>query len=168
MLMIALRAAVRAHWLEPDLAEATARMNATFHQNVPDDKYATFFVGRMDLATSTLEFVNAGHNPPLVVRADGRAETLTEGGTMLGAFPQAAYGTSQTALSPGDVLLIFSDGISDAWPIPPLAERALTDVVRQMPGADAATLQQEILVAATRAAGHPPTDDRTLIVVRRT
>src|SRR5204863_8645188 len=106
MLMIALRAAVRGHWASGPLAEAIARINANFHQNVPDDKYATFFSARLDTTLGHLTYVNAGHNRPLLVRAGGRCESLAQGGTALGMFETAAYEEAQVIMEPGDTLLV--------------------------------------------------------------
>jgi phosphoserine phosphatase RsbU/P len=167
MLMIALRAAVRAHWQDGRLAEATGRINGTFHQNVPDDKYATFFIGRLETATGRLIYVNAGHNRPLLVRADGTCETLATGGTVLGAFETAVYDEDVTMLRPGDTLLVFSDGVSESWPDPDEADRALCAIVREGRTLDAATVQRNIFAAVDRLASPRPLDDRTLLLLKR-
>jgi sigma-B regulation protein RsbU (phosphoserine phosphatase) len=166
MLMIALRAAVRAHWAGGPLAEATARINATFHQNVPDDKYATFFIGRFDPATGLLRYVNAGHNRPLLVRADGSWEALSRGGTALGMFDTATYDEAETNLEPGDSLLVFSDGVSDTWPDADAADAALVNLVHRGRELGAASLQREIFAATEQLAGRP-LDDRTLLLLKR-
>jgi sigma-B regulation protein RsbU (phosphoserine phosphatase) len=165
MLMIALRAAVRAHWATGPLAEATSRINATFHQNVPDDKYATFFIGRLDPRTGWLRYVNAGHNRPLLVRADGSWEALGRGGTVLGMFDTASYEEAETVLDPGDTLLVFSDGVSDTWPDPDTADAALVDLIRRGREQAATSLQREIF-AATEQLGRA-LDDRTLLLLKR-
>jgi phosphoserine phosphatase RsbU/P len=167
MLMIALRAAVRAHWTDGRLADATVRINATFHQNVPDDKYATFFIGRLDTHTGVLTYVNAGHNRPLLVRADGTCESLATGGTVLGAFETAAYDEDCTTLHPGDTLLVFSDGVSESWPDPDQADQQLCALVREGRTLDAATVQRNIFGAVDRLASPRPLDDRTLLVLKR-
>jgi phosphoserine phosphatase RsbU/P len=167
MLMIALRAAVRTHWTEGRLAEITGRINGTFHQSVPDDKYATFFIGRLEARTGRLTYVNAGHNRPLLVRADGTCETLATGGTVLGAFETAVYDEDVTILKPGDTLLVFSDGVSESWPDPDEADRALCGLVREGRNVDAATVQRNIFAAVDRLASPRPLDDRTLLVLKR-
>jgi phosphoserine phosphatase RsbU/P len=167
MLMIALRAAVRTHWTEGPLAEITGRINGTFHQSVPDDKYATFFIGRLETRTGRLTYVNAGHNRPLLVRADGTCETLATGGTVLGAFETAVYDEDVTVLKPGDTLLVFSDGVSESWPDPDEADRALCGLVREGRNVDAATVQRNIFAAVDRLASPRPLDDRTLLVLKR-
>ncbi|HXU83584.1 MAG TPA: SpoIIE family protein phosphatase [Polyangia bacterium] len=165
MLMIALRAAVRAHWAIGPLPEATTRINATFHQNVPDDKYATFFIGRLDTGTGRLRYVNAGHNRPLLVRSNGACESLSRGGTALGMFDTAAYDEAVTILEPGDTLLVFSDGVSDTWSDPDSADAAMVEVIRRGRALDAASLQREIFAAADRLGR--ALDDRTLLLLKR-
>src|SRR5512137_2467678 len=74
LLMTVLRAAVRANWAEPSITDAMARINRSICQNVPSNKYVTFFVAALEPAGGWLSFVNAGHNPPLLVRSDGSVE----------------------------------------------------------------------------------------------
>ena len=167
MLMIALRAAVRAHWAEGALAAATARINATFHQNVPDDKYATFFIGRLHTGTGRLTYVNAGHNPPLLVRAGGAFESLGHGGTALGMFQTASYQEAEVVIEPGDSLLVFSDGVSDTWPDATAADTALVEFLLCGKALDAAALQREIFAATDRFGPARPHDDRTLLLLKR-
>ncbi|HYK90146.1 MAG TPA: PP2C family protein-serine/threonine phosphatase [Acidobacteriota bacterium] len=75
---------------------------------------ATLFLARLDTATGRLDYCNAGHPPSLLLRADGQLETLSEGGTLLGAMPEASYDTGRVALHAGDVLLAYSDGVLEA------------------------------------------------------
>jgi serine phosphatase RsbU (regulator of sigma subunit) len=167
MLMIALRSAVRAHWATGSLAEATARINAAFHQDVPDDKYATFFIARLDTTTGALAYVNAGHNRPLLVRADGSCESLAPGGTALGMFGSAIYEEATTTLGPGDALLVFSDGVSETWPDAERADTELCELVRRGRALDAAALQREIYAAVDRLGPPRAPDDRTLMLLKR-
>ena len=78
------RAAVRAHWTEFEPAEAMARINRTVCQNVTEGKYVTFFMARLDPGTGQLTYVNAGQDPPLLVRATEEVRELDEGGRVLG------------------------------------------------------------------------------------
>jgi sigma-B regulation protein RsbU (phosphoserine phosphatase) len=168
MLMVALRATVRSYWREPELASAVARMNEIFNQSVPFDKYATFFVGRLDVTTGRLTYVNAGHNQPLLVRIDGTVERLEEGGTILGAFETGSWSEGQVTLQPGDTLVIFSDGISDLWPDANVADQRLTELVREHGKDSVQTLQSAIFAETDRLGGDRPQDDRTLLLLRRT
>jgi sigma-B regulation protein RsbU (phosphoserine phosphatase) len=167
IVVAALRAAVRAHWLGGRPAEATASVNSTFFQCVPADRYATFFLGRLDSQEGQLTYVNAGHNRPLLVRGAGGVDTLASAGTILGAFDSVAYGEAAVPLAPEDTLLVFSDGISDAWPRPDDAVRALADVVRSSRMLPAGDLAARILGEVERQNRPASRDDRTLIVLKR-
>jgi serine phosphatase RsbU (regulator of sigma subunit) len=170
LLMTVLRAAVRAHWTEPRLADAVSRINRTVCQNVPSSKYVTFFLAALDPATGRLDFVNAGHNPPLLVRTGGEVETLSDGGLVLGMFENVVYDGGHADMRPGDTLVVYSDGVTETWD-PDGAEfgeeslRALAVTNRTM---DAESLQQSILQEIERfEAGARATDDRTIVVLKR-
>jgi sigma-B regulation protein RsbU (phosphoserine phosphatase) len=163
MLMVALRATVRAHWHDGTLTEATARINRTFHQTVPADKYATGFLARLETRTGCLDYVNAGHNRPLLVRPNGQWCHLEAGGTVLGAFPEMTFEQGTVILEPGACLLVFSDGVSDAWPDHDEADRQLVKLVLARKPGEGAALCAEIFRAGERVQ-----DDRTLIILERT
>ncbi len=167
MLMVALRATVRAHWRTGRLSEATGHMNATFHENVPDDQYATLFLARLDPREGRLTYVNAGHNRPLLVRGGEIHEVLSDAGMILGAFEHVAYDESVIGIEPGDVLLIFSDGVSETWPDPDIADRKLIQIVREHRRHGADAIQAAIFEELNRQSGSRPGDDRTIVVVRR-
>jgi serine phosphatase RsbU (regulator of sigma subunit) len=171
LLMGILRAAVRAHWAEPSLIEAITRINGTICQNVPENRYMTFLLAQLEPGSGQLAYVNAGHNPPLLVRTQGAVERLCEGGLVIGMFDNVPYVEGVVTLEPGDVLLAFSDGVTETWNAAgeEFGEQRLAGVVAQNPGMDAAALEVEILRALDKhAAGAKATDDRTLIVLRRT
>jgi len=162
MLMVALRATVRAHWQDGTLTGATTRINRTFYQTVPPDKYATCFLARLDTPSGCLEYVNAGHNRPLLIRPNGQWCRLEAGGTVLGAFPETSYEQGTVVLEPGACLLVFSDGVSDAWCDHDEADRQLVSLVLARKQGEAAALRAEIFRAGERTK-----DDRTLIVLER-
>jgi serine phosphatase RsbU (regulator of sigma subunit) len=170
LLMTVLRASVRGHWADPQLAEAVSRINRTVCQNVPTNKYITFFMAALDPATGKLGYVNAGHNPPLLIRANGSVERLTEGGMVLGFFDGIGYADGGVEMRAGDTLLAFSDGVTETWNPEgdEFGEDGLTDLAVRGRGLDAAALQDEILRGLeVFAAGAKATDDRTLIVLKR-
>jgi serine phosphatase RsbU (regulator of sigma subunit) len=167
MLMVELRSTVRAHWQRGPLAEAATRINGHFHLNIPADRYATFFLGRLSPDSGRLTYVNAGHNRPLLVGADGHCETLGEGGTAFGTFADSSYQEAQVAMEPNDTLVVYSDGISDAWPEPGAADHELAHIVRNAGTGGASQIQDAIFEAADRRTPELPRDDRTLVVVRR-
>lgn len=170
LLMAVLRAAVRAHWTGDDAAESVSRINRTVCQNVPPGKYVTFFLGRLVPATGRLVYVNAGHNPPLLVRADGAVEWLGAGGMVLGLLEDAPYEQGEVELDRGDALLVFSDGVTETWSAADeeFGEQRLADLVVRNRHLGAEALEAEVLKELELfAAGTKSTDDRTLIVLKR-
>jgi sigma-B regulation protein RsbU (phosphoserine phosphatase) len=170
LLMTVLRAAVRGHWAEGSVEEAVGRINSTVCQNVTAGKYITFFVGRLDSATGTIRYVNAGHNPPVLVRRGGPPETLTCGGMVLGMFDPVPYEEGEAVIGHGEALLVFSDGVTETWSPDDeeYAEDRLLEVASANLGKDAQGLHDAILRSVDAfAAGRKPADDRTLIVIKR-
>jgi serine phosphatase RsbU (regulator of sigma subunit) len=170
LLMAVLRAAVRGQWSSPDIADAMVRINRTLCQNVPANKYVTFFMARLDPAKGVLRYVNAGHNPPALVRASGEIRTLTEGGMVLGLFESVPYEEGTVELGAGDVLLIYSDGVTEAFDEDgeEFGEARVHELAAKHRQSTATEIHDHILqaVEAHRAGGRA-TDDRTIIVLRR-
>ena len=155
-----------------DLAEATGRINSVIHHNTGITKFITFFWGIYDRRDGRVRYVNAGHNPPLHIAQSGLVETLDEGGVLLGILDGAPYAQGEIALAPGDTLLLFTDGVTEAWSAldadDEYGEARLTEVVRSHRGEPA----QAILDAVredVRAFTHggPLDDDLTLLVLKR-
>jgi sigma-B regulation protein RsbU (phosphoserine phosphatase) len=99
------------------VSDLATKMNAFLHQSTGANKYATFFYAQVDESRRQLRYVNAGHNPPYLVRqAAGQVEIteLTEGGTVLGLFPSMAYDEARVDLQPGDLVVAFTDGVTEA------------------------------------------------------
>ena len=97
------------------LAEAVAAANEALCEGNAANMFVTAWVGEIDLATGTVRYVNAGHNPPLVLCAkDGSAEYLrSRPGLVLGAMPGAKYRTGEVALAPGDAIYLYTDGVTE-------------------------------------------------------
>jgi serine phosphatase RsbU (regulator of sigma subunit) len=170
LLMAVLRASVRGQWGDPDIAEAVSRINRTLCQNVPPNKYVTFFMARLDPATHTLRYVNAGHNPPPLIKADGTATTLEEGGMVLGLFDSVPYECGEVKLAPGDALVIYSDGVTESWNAggDEFGEARVIAAATHLRAASAADIHGGLLQAVDAHLGAcKPTDDRTLIVLKR-
>jgi sigma-B regulation protein RsbU (phosphoserine phosphatase) len=161
---------VRAHWAEGTTADAVAKMNRMVCQNVPSNKYVTFFMGRLDPTNGRLAYVNAGHNPPMLVRANGDVELLAEGGMVLGFCDPTDYGEGTAQLAPGDVLVVFSDGVTETWSEDgdEFGEGRLAELLVRERTQSAEGLQTALLSELDRfASGTKATDDRTLIVIKR-
>lgn len=96
------------------VARMMTNINPQLCQSTESNRFATLFLALYEDSTREFRYSNAGHNAPVLIRADGSVERLTTGGMMIGAFEWATYEEAGAALAPGDVLLIFSDGISEA------------------------------------------------------
>ena len=97
-----------------DLAMALQAVNRQVYGSSLASRYATLFYGVVDEATRTLHYVNAGHNPPMVVRADGSILWLTTGGAPVGLFPDSLYEEGSVQLAPGDLILAYTDGVIES------------------------------------------------------
>jgi phosphoserine phosphatase RsbU/P len=115
LLMTNLHATVRAH-LETaqSLPEMTARINKSIYRSARGERFITLFVVSIDRESGRIVYVNAGHNPPILLRASGKVELLSEGGLLLGVFPEAAYESGSTVMGAGDILVLYSDGVVEA------------------------------------------------------
>jgi serine phosphatase RsbU (regulator of sigma subunit) len=94
--------------------ELIAKLNAHLFANIPANRLVTFYYGELDLKTGGLRYVNAGHNPPFLLRARGGVDRLEATGVALGIVGDAVFESAQTALEPGDRLLLYTDGITEA------------------------------------------------------
>jgi serine phosphatase RsbU (regulator of sigma subunit) len=90
------------------------KVNGLLHESTDRGKFVTAFYGVLDHKNRVLIFSNAGHNPPILFRHQGRIEYLEEGGVALGVLPEAVYEERPVALRPRDVLLFYTDGVSEA------------------------------------------------------
>jgi sigma-B regulation protein RsbU (phosphoserine phosphatase) len=118
LIMSVVQASMRILAIEQNASLGTlaARMNRLLHRSTGSSSYATFFYAQIDGRTRQLRYVNAGHNPPCLLRcaADQSIEELPAGGTVIGLFPQSSYEEAMVELQPGDVLLAFTDGVPEA------------------------------------------------------
>lgn len=99
---------------EREITDAIRRVNQSVARSSAGGKFITLFYGEVDTGRGLLRFTNAGHNYPLLRRSGGAIEELTEGGLLLGLFDNAEYQEGAVAFGPGDALLLYSDGISEA------------------------------------------------------
>ena len=96
-----------------DLAALLKAVNHQAYASSSEDRYATLFYGVFDASTGTLRYVNAGHNPPVVVRRDGSMHYLETGGAPVGLFTESEYGEGSVKLEAGDLLIAFTDGLTE-------------------------------------------------------
>src|SRR5271157_2775874 len=97
-----------------DLPRLLQSVNQLFFESTPDDRYATLFLAVYDDATRELQYANCGHNAPLLFHADGRLARLSSTSTVVGLFPDWKCNTERLRLSPGDLLVIYTDGVTEA------------------------------------------------------
>jgi sigma-B regulation protein RsbU (phosphoserine phosphatase) len=175
LLMATLRAYLRGAQSihhQADLTEMMRNLNTLVYDSSAANRYATFFYGELDLTSRALTYVNAGHNPPMLFRqTDGGGEVLRldTGGPVIGLMEGCVYQQGCVTLAAGDVLVAYTDGISEAmnavdeeW-----GEERLMDAVRQNRAVTASTLIDRLMTSADMfVAGAPQHDDMTLLVVR--
>jgi serine phosphatase RsbU (regulator of sigma subunit) len=161
---------------EPDLSKATARLNELLYEfTSPMDRFVTFGGAILDPVTHNVRLVNAGHMPPLVYRKG--SGTLVEvakdtAGPPLGIMDGMAFETCEVSLSPGDSLLLYSDGVPDSMSVreTPFTQKGIEQAVRDAGTASARAIGERITRAVQQhAAGRPagPHDDVTLVCVGR-
>jgi phosphoserine phosphatase RsbU/P len=136
-------------------------------RNMASDRFITFFYGQLDGTTGTLHYVNAGHNPPVVMHRNGSHERLTEGGIVLGAFPNQSFATGSVRLQSGDRLVLYTDGVTEAANAndEEFGDARLIEVISEHRGASAEHLQAQILASAGQFCANHWHDDATLLIL---
>lgn len=153
------------------LTLATERINNLIHQNTPADKFITFFWGKYHHETRILKYVNAGHNPPLLLKneSDDFIE-LSEGGLLLGAMESMMpYESKDITLEPGDIVVCFTDGVNEAQSGEMTEEFGMErfkNVILNSRNARAAEISDKIISAVKEFAGGHQFDDVTLMVFK--
>jgi sigma-B regulation protein RsbU (phosphoserine phosphatase) len=173
--MASLQASLRADAMRAgnDIAGLITRVNQMLYDASAEDRYATLFYAQYDPATRRLSYVNAGHCPPILLRSaakSGRVERLDQaGGTVVGLLKDCAYEQSEASLAPGDLLVIYTDGFSEAMnpDFTEWGEERLIESIVGCSGLPARGVITRIMQAADAfAAGAPQSDDMTLVVLR--
>ena len=172
LLMMGLQARVQVLAGEPNPpAVVVDKLNRVLAAAALNTRFISFFFALLDPASGELAYSNAGHNPPLLIRANGTLEWLTEGGPVLGIVPNAAYDEVRCVLNSGDVAVLYSDGVTDATnaQVEDFGEARLSEVLQQVHHCSA----DAILSALTKsvkdwAAGTPAPDDITVVVIKKT
>jgi sigma-B regulation protein RsbU (phosphoserine phosphatase) len=154
------------------------RLNDIIHRSTLTSRFVSMFYGELD-ASGLFIYVNAGHPPPFLLEADGAVTYLVEGGPVLGPLPEASYERGMVRLSPGDVLVFYTDGIVES-PGPQAEGGAsveepeefglarLVEVARRHQGEAARGIVEAVFAAVEEwSGGRAAADDRTVMVVRR-
>ncbi|MDA1029014.1 MAG: SpoIIE family protein phosphatase [Bacteroidetes bacterium] len=157
--------------LDLSLEEATSHMNRVITENTGFDKFITYFHGIYDRRDASFKYVNAGHNPPTLVRADGSFELLEKGGLLLGVIAGMPYESGTVTLEIGDVLSIFTDGVTEAmspdgeeW-----GEERLEPLLSNVRDLSAEGVLSAVHEAIKEFTHHAPvlSDDLTMMVIKR-
>lgn len=151
------------------ISRTIERLNAIINRSKLATKFVSLFVAELETSGNII-YVNAGHVPPFIVRATGEVEFLREGGMVLGVSPEATYLRGFARLHPGDVLVLYTDGITECRHHRTDEEfglARLVRLVRRHADQPAAEIVSAIFQAAASFAGHAvPDDDQTVVVIR--
>ncbi|MEJ7616990.1 MAG: PP2C family protein-serine/threonine phosphatase [Pyrinomonadaceae bacterium] len=170
LLMSSLHAAVHAQTsLRHSLVETMTAVNRYLAENIPPNRFVTFFGAEINPQTNVLTYINAGHNPPFVAHANGTVTKLPASSLPLGIRADIEFTDGQMQLRPGDMLVIYSDGVSETHNMrgEEFGETRLHEVVLRNAQSSAAGLRDRIESALTQfAQGTPAADDITLVIVK--
>ena len=172
LLVSSLQARVQVLFDEPDgLAANVTRLNRAIKTNCPENRFITFFIGVLDPKTGQMRYCNAGHNPPIVVHQNRIVERLEGTGMILGILPGSTYEEQGCQLEPGDVVVLFSDGVSEASrpdTDEEFGEDRLAELLTETACCSAKGIIEKVIQQVTAfTAGSAPADDITLVVAKR-
>ncbi len=170
LIMASFRASLRAEIRNNySIRTILSKVNRLLLESVESGTYVTAFYGVLDTRARVLTYSNAGHNPPILLRADGKMELLSEGGTILGALPGVTFKERRLTFGSGDLLVMYTDGVTDA--VNPeredFGQERLERLVKASAGLSADAVTQRIIdeVNAFRREARL-NDDLTLVVLR--
>jgi phosphoserine phosphatase RsbU/P len=157
-----------ASFAEGDGAAVLGAVNRQVYASSLADRYATLFYGVFDGTTRTLRYVNAGHNPPMVIRRDGSAIWLETGGPPVGMFPDFTYEEGTVQLNSGDLVVAYTDGVVEA--VSPAGEEwgveGLKRAVIESKAQCADDMVNEIFASMDEFSLGRQTDDVTVLALR--
>ena len=148
-------------------SEVCSRLNHHLHQVTDASKFATFFYAEWNRERGSLHYVNAGHNPPILIGSCGNCR-LDAGGFPLGMFECAEFQTGEVTLKPGDLLALYSDGITEATSKrgEEFGEPRLREIISEHSAKTPAEIQALVLEAVRVWSGDEPDDDMTLLMAK--
>jgi serine phosphatase RsbU (regulator of sigma subunit) len=147
--------------------EVMGKVNRVMWRNTTEDKFITLFYALFDAKERTLQFANAGHNAPILTRQDGTQICLEEGGLIVGALQESEYGQGQIDLRPGDRLVMFTDGVTEAVNTEEeeFGESRLIEACLRGRHLSAEALHHSLFEMVTGFCGGEFNDDATILVV---
>jgi phosphoserine phosphatase RsbU/P len=156
---------------DPDPATLVTQLNVALKENLPQSKFVTLFLGRLDTNTGVVEYVNAGHTPPLYLHKHGATE-LTDSDLLLGVISRAEFVNRELRLEPGDSLVLFTDGVTEARNLEgdDLGTDQIGEALVKLHGADADTIAASVNETVLHHVGNAENldDDVTVVIVSRT
>jgi sigma-B regulation protein RsbU (phosphoserine phosphatase) len=152
----------------PSPATVLALLNQQLFRSTPAQKYATMFLGFYDQQSRRLTYSNAGHLPPIVICADGSTHLLEVGGTVVGLFGDMVYPEGHVTLNPGDIVVAYSDGITEPEnDFGDFGEGRLAQIVQENRNLPLPRISEAILSAVTDwIGGEEQPDDMTVVLAR--
>ena len=155
---------------DPDPATLVSQLNVALKENLPQSKFVTLFLGRLDTNTGVVEYVNAGHTPPLYLHKHGATE-LTDSDLLLGVISRAEFVNRELRLEPGDSLVLYTDGVTEARN-PDGDDLGSTDIgeaLVKLHGSDASTIAGSVNETVLHHVGDAENldDDVTVLIVSR-
>jgi phosphoserine phosphatase RsbU/P len=151
-----------------DMPAVLAAVNRQVYASSLEGRYATLFYGVVDGTTRTLQYVNAGHNPPMVIRRKRWITWLETGGVPVGMFPDSTYAKGMVQLDPGDLVVTYTDGVVEA--VNPAGEEwGVEGLRRAVTGSDAqcaADIVDTVFTSMDQFSRGRQTDDATVAVLR--
>jgi len=143
------------------------RANGFVYRNVGAESFITFFFGIFDARSQRAQYSNAGHNPPVLLRSNGDCERLTEGGALLGVLPDETYATGEVQFTPGDRLVLFTDGVTEAADLEgtEFGEERLLEILSRYRSRSGREIQEQVLRAVREFSARELQDDATLLVL---
>jgi len=171
MLMANLQATIRGQAkVSASVSDCLQRANTMLYHSTSAEKFATLFFGCLDTSSHRFCFANAGHCPPILMDAAGAARRLTQGGMVLGCLEDSAYSDDAVKLQPGDVLTLFSDGVTEAMNgmDEEFGELRLEAIIRDNREQPAEALIEAVFRSVCEhAGGRAQADDMTAVVIKR-
>ena len=170
LLMASLQASLRSHyaWTPDDLPRILSAVNRAFFESTESSRYATLFFGIYDEDTARFRYANCGHLPAVLMGADGSVRRLSATAPVIGLFDEWRCEVGETDLAQGDTLLVFSDGVVEAFDADDneFGDNRLIELLRQNASLSADDLIRTVVDAVQRHSGSMPSDDFTLVVGR--
>ncbi|HMV26824.1 MAG TPA: SpoIIE family protein phosphatase [bacterium] len=150
-----------------DFSKLVYKVNNIIYANTDSEKFITFFGGVLDIEKRTFTYVNAGHNPPYWRKTDGTLHTLDKGGLLLGMLPDMPYEQETITLSPGEGIVMFTDGVTEAMneKLDQYDESRLEALIKTHPKITAKECTEKIAAEVKTFAGAAPQSDDITVVI---